>query len=450
MKMFHVKHSAPHILLINPWIADFAAYNFWVRPFGLLCVASLLRENGFRVTLIDCLDFSWKSKKYGDGKFFKTKIEKPGPLKSIPRNYSQYGIPEEILLKRFSFIEEKPDLIGVTSGMTYWYPGVTKAIEIARQFFKNAPIVLGRTYASLCYEYAQKHSGADIVLNGRDELDALKLISELTGTDLRTPNSKLRTDYYPAFDLYPRLDYVCIATSRGCPLRCTYCASKFLTKRFQRRDPFKVVEEIKYWTTRFRITNIAFYDDALLIDASENFVPMMKEVVRKGIHCNFHTPNGLHIREIDQGVARLLFQAGFKTIRLGFETSDEIGQIETGRKVDNREFAEAVQNLRRAGYSGKEIGVYIMVGLPGQKVEEVEESIAFVRETGANPVVVEYSPIPHTPLFEKAKKMSQFDLENEPLFHNNSILPCQWEGFTLKDYNRLKENLKRGYVDETI
>jgi hypothetical protein len=56
---------------------------------------------------------------------------------------------------------------------------------------------------------------------------------------------------------------------------------------------------------------------------------------------------------------------------------------------------------------------------------------------------VEYSPIPHTPLFEKAKGMSAFDLGNEPLFHNNSILPCQWEGFTLADFRRLKEELRK-------
>jgi hypothetical protein len=84
-----------------------------------------------------------------------------------------------------------------------------------------------------------------------------------------------------------------------------------------------------------------------------------------------------------------------------------------------------------------------MAGLPGQRVAEVEESIAFVRETGAKPVLVEYSPIPGTPLFEKAKEMSPFDIENEPLFHNNSILPCQWEGFTWAAFKRLQERLKR-------
>jgi len=255
--MFHVKHNPPHILLINPWITDFAAYNFWIRPLGLLSITGLLRESGFRVTLIDCLDFYGKTKRYGDGNFFKTKIEKPPPLKSIPRNYCQYGIPEEMLLKRFSLLEEKPDLIGITSGMTYWYPGVFKLIEITKNFFKDVPLILGGIYATLCHEHAQKYSGADKVFKSGNELEVVKLISKLTGFHLRTPwprsalrsgpNSKLRTEElpYPAFDLYPHLDYVCITTTRGCPFRCTYCASPILSKGFVGRVHSIRFEEVE-------------------------------------------------------------------------------------------------------------------------------------------------------------------------------------------------------------
>jgi len=448
-----VKHIPPHILLINPWITDFAAYNLWVKPLGLLYIASLLRKNGFRVTLIDCLDFYSKKKRYGDGKFFKAKIEKPIALKSIKRNYSQYGIPEEMLLKRLSLIEEKPDLIGITSGMTYWYPGLFKTIELTKEFFKDVPIILGGIYATLCHDHAVKYSGTDIVFKGREELDILKVITKLVKTGIRNPSfdlssishqpSAIKNDFLPAFDLYPKLDYVCISTSWGCPFHCTYCATPILTKGFVRRDPFKVVEEIVYWTDRYQANNIAFYDDALLIEPSKHFIPIMKEVIKRGIQCNFHTPNALHIREIDEEVAQLLFRVRFKTIRLGFETSNEAAQIETGGKVGNQDFEKAVKCLKRAGYSGEEIGVYIMVGLPGQRAEEAEESIAFIRKIGAKPILVEYSPIPGTPLFEKAKQRSSFDLENEPLFHNNSILPCQWEGFTMADYKGLKEDIRR-------
>jgi len=438
-----VKHIAPHILLINPWITDFSAYNFWIKPLGLLRIASSLRDNGFCVTLVDCLDCSTKRKEYQDGKFFRTKIDKPDPLKSIPRNYSRYGISEEMLLKRFSLLEEKPDIIGITLGMTYWYPSVLKVVEITKKFFKNVPIILGGIYATLCYEHAKKYSGVDIVFNGSGELEVLKLISGLIQFPVPQPAFPIDSIPYPAFDLYPELNYICIATSKGCPFRCTYCASPFLAKGYSRRNSLRVVDEIEYWTRKHGINNIAFYDDALLIEPSKHFIPIMNEVIKRGISCNFHVPNAIHVREIDEEIASLLFRSGFRTLRLGFETSNDVTQIETGGKVDNQELLKAIKNLRRAGYSGEEIGVYLMVGLPGQRVGEVEEGIAFVKETGANPMLVEYSPIPHTPLFEKAKKMSQFDLENEPLFHNNSIFPCQWDGFTMADYRRLKEGLRR-------
>jgi radical SAM superfamily enzyme YgiQ (UPF0313 family) len=383
-----------------------------------------------------------RRKRYGDGRFLKTKMEKPLPLKGVPRNYGQYGISEKALLERLSSLE-KPDLIGITSGMTYWYPGPFKVVEIIRKIFKEAPIILGGIYATLCYEHAKKYSGADIVFEGNGGRAVLQLMSELTGSNLKPHTSELITDFsrYPAFDLYPHLDYACISTSKGCPFRCTYCASPYLNQGFCRKDPGKVVEEIDYWTTRHSIQNIAFYDDALLFNPTEHFIPLMREVIRKGIHCKFHTPNGLHIREINDEVAELLFRGGFKTIRLGLETADEATQMESGGKVNNKEFENAIKSLKRAGYSGEEIGVYIMVGLPGQRAEEAKASIAFVKETGARPLLTEYSPIPHTPLFEKAKQMSRYDLEKEPLFHNNSILPCQWEGFTLADYRRLKEKV---------
>lgn len=455
-----MKDASPHILLINPWITDFAAYNFWIRPIGLLYIASFLRESGFQVTLIDCLDSHSRIKKYGDGSFLKTWIEKPKPLGSIPRHYSRYGIPEGVLKEGLTSIK-KPDVIAVTSGMTYWYPGLFKVIELAKKFFKEVPVVLGGIYATLCFEHAQTRSGADFIVRGRGEIEGLRTISELTHVNnslsaIPDPQAEISsnslrvrhageppTHCYPAFDLYDQLDFVCIATSRGCPLRCTYCASRLLYNGFDRRGPDEVVKEIEYWVTQHRINNIAFYDDALLVDPSRHIMPILKEVIQRGIHCSFHTPNGLHIRELDEELANLLFRAGFRTIRLGFETSREATQLQTGGKVDNDELIRAVKNLRRAGYSGEEIGVYIMVGLPGQRVAEAEESIAFVQESGARPIIAEYSPIPGTPLFEKAKQMSQFDLEKEPLYHNNSILPCEWEGFTIGDYRRLKEGLRR-------
>jgi len=439
----------PHILLVHPWITDFAAYNFWVKPLGLLSIGSLLRAHGLRVSLIDCLDEPATSKPYGDGKFKRTIIEKPKPLRFFPRHYSRYGISEEAFQERLRSVG-KPDLVAITSGMTYWYPGLFAVVERVKDTFGAVPVVLGGIYATLCEDHAKRYSGADLVFKGGEILGALRTICGLLDVD-SLPSVHGTTDplmeglFFPAFDLYPQLSYVCIATSKGCPLRCTYCASHLLSKGYVRRQPDRVIEEIRYWVLHHGVRNFAFYDDALLLDSENHMIPILKELIRENLGCYFHAPNGLHIREIHEELAQLLYQGGFKTIRLGFETSIEATQLQTGGKVGNDDLRRAVKYLTQAGYRDEEIGVYIMAGLPGQRAEEVEASVAFVREIGARPMLVEYSPIPGTPLFEQAKRVSPFDLENEPLFHNNSILPCAWEGFTLDDYKRIKSALRKRY-----
>ncbi|GAI31851.1 unnamed protein product, partial [marine sediment metagenome] len=39
-----------NFLLINPWIYDFTAYDFWSKPLGLLYIASILREQGYEIS----------------------------------------------------------------------------------------------------------------------------------------------------------------------------------------------------------------------------------------------------------------------------------------------------------------------------------------------------------------------------------------------------------------
>ena len=46
----------PHILLVNPWVHDFAAYDFWANPLGLLTLGGILREHGARISYLNCLD----------------------------------------------------------------------------------------------------------------------------------------------------------------------------------------------------------------------------------------------------------------------------------------------------------------------------------------------------------------------------------------------------------
>ena len=46
----------PSVLLINPPLWDFSAFDLWAKPLGLLYLAATLRANGYRIHWLDALD----------------------------------------------------------------------------------------------------------------------------------------------------------------------------------------------------------------------------------------------------------------------------------------------------------------------------------------------------------------------------------------------------------
>ena len=443
------------VLLVHPWICDFAAYDFWVKPLGLLYIGAFLRLNGYGVHLIDCLDpgridFSPddrvkppKKMPSGRGRFPRQVIPAPPALKGIPRRYGRYGIPLRMFTEMLRG-HGRPGAILVTSAMTYWYPGVFEAIEICREVFPGVPVVLGGIYASLCPDHAQRHSGADVVVQGEGEHSLPPVLKVLFGDD---PGFRVRAgdlDSYPrpAFDLVAARHQLPVLTSKGCPYRCTYCASRVLHPAFVYRDPVSVVDEIEHGYRTFGVRHFAFHDDALLTLPRDRAIPMLKEMIRRGLPLSYHCPNGLHLREVTPEIARLLFRAGFATIRFGLETACARRQRETGGKVNNDELRQAVAYLREAGYDGGDIGVYLLCGLPGQGIAEVRESIAVVRSSGAKPFLAEFSPIPGTALWEEAVASCPYPIGAEPLFHNNTLMPCRDGEWTEAAFQSLKRLTK--------
>ena len=247
---------------------------------------------------------------------------------------------------------------------------------------------------------------------------------------------------YPAFDLINNAQQLPITTSIGCPCRCSYCSSHIFNNEFRRRNPLKVADEIEHWQNKLTIKNFSFYDDALLVNPERMIIPLLREIQKRKLSCNFHCPNGLHLREINAKLSELMYSSGFKTIRFGFETSDFNRQMQTGGKVKNSELQNAVLNLKSAGYKTDEIGIYLLCGLPGQTSSEVKKSIDFVLQCGAKPLLAEYSPIPGTDLWAEAVASSPFDITQEPLYHNNSLLCCRNDDFSYADYMELKMSLK--------
>ena len=442
--------NTPHILLVNPWIDDFAAYDVWAQPLGLLTLAGLLRRQGYRLTYVDCLDRfhpraprSDPFARHGRGPYLKTRLPNPSGLDAVQRRYSRYGIREAWLREDLACIPH-PDLILVTSVMTYWYPGVRATIVVLKQTFPDTPLVMGGIYATLCREHAEGTCGADAVLTGGIDGPVLETIGRLSGyagASVYDPQD-VNTYPFPAWDLKRQINYIPILTSFGCPFDCAYCASRFLQPHCRRRRPRAVVEEILFWHKTTGVRDFVLYDDAFLLDADAHAAPILEGVIRSGVRLRFHTPNALHIKGLTPSIVDLLARAGFHTVRLGLETTVRPPGQADDQKVKLEEFVQAADRLRQAGFTHREVGAYLLIGLPGQNWEAVADSIRLVKARGIRPILAYYTPIPHTRMWPRAVAASRYELKADPIFCNNAIFPCQSEDFSWKTVSELK-NLAR-------
>jgi len=429
------------VLMINPPIYDFSAYDLWMKPIGFLKIADLLVKNGIDVFYFDFLDRNnnfykekgIKDRKYGTGKFYSIKVEKPEIYKHIPREYKRFGLPDYLF---FDFIKtiKKIDFIFITTGMTYWYLGVKEIVEFCKNYFPSVPIIIGGIYATFCFNHAKEKLNVDMVFKGKNIEDFIDQFNNKFSKKI-----KIFNNIYPYWDFYEKLKYVCIKTSYGCPFSCWYCGIKQLEPSFYQRDHFDVFFELKKNYEKFHFKDVAFYDDALFFNFETHLLKFLELVKKEKINVNFHTPNGIHPKFITKDVAVILKESNFKTIRLSLETISVEREKESSFKVSFSDFEKAIENLVIGGYSKEEIGVYILAGLPFQKYEEVIETIKLLKKYPCKINIAEYSPIPGTIDFEISKNLYPSLPIDEPLFQNNSIFPLWLSENKWEKIEKLKE-----------
>jgi radical SAM superfamily enzyme YgiQ (UPF0313 family) len=418
----------PKILLVNPPIYEFAAYDFWLKPYGLLSVAGYLRGRA-EFTLFDYLDRlhpfyvshkEIKSDQWARGRFYFEKIPNPACLKDIPRTFRRFGLPRNIF-QDFLTANTGYDFVFIGTVMTYWYPGVQEVIEDIRRAMPAAKIVIGGNYVTLCRKHAEKF-GADLLIEGNN----LEPVWDYVGIK---PNLT-----QPGFwEAYSKLETGVLKLSDGCPFQCTYCLVPKVYGKFRPRSLERSLAELEL-LVKLGAKNIAFYDDALLFDAENVLAPFFNEVIKRNIKVNFHSPNAINARFVTKELADLMVQAGFKCFYLGFESTSRDWQKQTGSKVFSEELAEAVENLKSAGASSDNITAYQILGHPKTKVSDLEGSMRFVNSLGIRGMLADFSPIPGTPDGELCRKWVDLD---EPLMHNKTAFPVILLGFD--ESNRLKD-----------
>ncbi|RPJ09853.1 MAG: radical SAM protein [Spirochaetaceae bacterium] len=436
----------PKVLLLWPPVYDFALFDLFLKPFGLLRLGKWFDDSGYDVNLINCLDYTESRslahfgvpirQKNGTGKFFRQVAERPAVFGPVKRHFARYGILHEVMEKRIR--QCRPDIVLVGSGMTYWYPGVIEAIDCVKKNLPNVPVVLGGVYSILCRAHAQNNCGADYVVAG-DGFTGLAPVLEKCG--LPVPGAGKAYAGPPESQLIVRdgfLDAAGIRLHSGCPMKCSYCASVAVSGAFLPGDPEALFNEVCVIHRKLGITNFAFYDDALLYDADRGIIPFLNAIADSGLKLDFYTPNGMHISLLTPQIAMLMRKTGFRDLRFGVESTRNEFHSVHDNKFTHEMLPDALSMLHEAGFANHEITAYLLAGLPGQYAEEAEEAIMAVHASGAHAYVSEYSPIPGSALWQQSVKLSRFPIAEDPLCHNNTLFAMQWEGFTIEDLERLK------------
>jgi len=385
------------ILGINPFFDDYYCFHdYKYQPIGILSVLSTLRSAGYDVAFLDA-DHKTKSLVNEVNTKRRQQTRKPKELENTNGGYYRYGLGDKAFqLQLMKYVE--PEVILMTSSMTFRWHSVRDCIALTKEVFPNVPVVLGGIYATLAYEHAKEHSGADFVIQGPGEAKALALVNELTGNQKRMPKPLP----FWAFNLLPceKRGFAMLLTSYGCTRNCAHCASRLLYGGYKMRDTGEVIEEIDDRYNRHGVKEFHLYDDDLLEDSPNHFELWAKEVIRRFPKARFHVPNALLIDQLTLRNAELLRELKVKPIVLGVDAVKEAELL--GRWwISFKAIKDTVDLLEKAGFKRYDIKIYVHVSHPTQTLRSLLETIRFLLELGVRPTLNRFTPIPGTKLFDQ-------------------------------------------------
>lgn len=324
--------------------------------------------------------------------------------------------------------EFKPDLIGITM-MSYRHD---LSYEIIKQI-KNEKykIVVGGPHVSTFRKKILEDCEADFAIKLEGEYTLLELCQGMNPADIKglifrdgeniienedRPFIKnldsLGFPCYEKFDLERYVDKaILIVSSRGCPFKCIYCPIKVtMGREFRIRSPESIIEEIKYWYKR-GYRNFSFEDDnfTLIKERVYKFCDLLEELNLKDLVLT--CPNGVRPDCVDRDLLKRMREVGFNQIYFGVEAGNNkvLKRIKKGERIETIE--EAIKNACDLGYK---VGLFFMVGHPGETPSDVEDSIRLaLKYPVTSAAFYNIIPFPNTELFDWISENNYFVVDWE-------------------------------------
>jgi radical SAM superfamily enzyme YgiQ (UPF0313 family) len=189
-----------------------------------------------------------------------------------------------------------------------------------------------------------------------------------------------------------------VATTRGCPFHCNWCAKPIYGQRYAVRSPENVVEELRWLARDYQPDHITFVDDVFGLQPGwvERFAT---RVAQHGVGLPFRCL--MRADQIDEAVVSALAAAGCRMVWMGAESGSQrvLDAMEKGVRVE--QIRGAATLLRRAGIA---VGLFLQFGYPGETWSDIEATMALLREVDPADIGVSVSyPLPGTKFYDRVR-----------------------------------------------
>ncbi|MBI5408627.1 MAG: cobalamin B12-binding domain-containing protein [Nitrospirae bacterium] len=393
------------VLLINPPLYGTGSEPRF--PLGLGYIASVLREDGHKVQVVDA---------------------------------NALKLPEARIEELINAV--KFDAVGMTGLITQF-----KQVQRTASIIKNnsgAAVVLGGGLASAAPEVVLKKTAVDVVVLGEGEETASELfkalengaaLQEVKGlcfkrdggffkTAPREPLENISSLPMPAWDLFPVRHYfnnnvmcmpkrrMSMLTSRGCPYHCAFCFHGVFGHRHRARTAENIFKEIALLHEKYGVTGFVFEDDTFVLDKKRVY----------GL-CGLITDSRLKLRWtcnarinlVDADLLAKMKKAGCVEISYGIESGNQ-KQLEKIKKGITVEQAYKVVDMTRK--AGIITHGFVMLGLPGETAATIKDSVSFCKRAGIPAEFTIMTPIPGSRIYQDAVAANMMKRSVEDLVEN--------------------------------
>lgn len=203
---------------------------------------------------------------------------------------------------------------------------------------------------------------------------------------------------YPDFTLYSPC--INIISSRGCPAGCVYCTDRHViynSPAYRMRSPSKVVDEMEYCIKKYGARQFYFDDQSFVVN-KKHVIEICEGLKKRNIRIPWTCMGDAMF--VDFEMLKAMADAGCIGMKFGVESaSPEI--LKTIHKPLNlKKVKQVVEWCRGLG-----IGTHatFCLGLPGETVETIKQSISFMEELNVDTAQVSKAiPYPGTPMYKWA------------------------------------------------